>query len=453
MNLVARVQQAGVVGAGGGGFPTHVKLAAKADIVVANGAECEPLLHKDAAVMERDAARVVRGLQLAMEAVQAREGIIGLKAKNAHALEAIRAACAGNTLRVHLLGDYYPAGDEYDLVYSTTGRLIPPAGIPLHVGVVVANVETLANVARAADGAPVTHKVLTVAGAVASPATFSVPLGTSLRACLEACGGATVTDPVLCIGGMMMGETTADLDRPVTKTTGGVIVLPRDHPVVRRKLTPLAAQHAIGKSACDQCRYCTEFCPRYLLGYAVEPHQVMRSLAFTATGAAHWNDWAALCCACGLCTLYACPEQLFPKESCDQSKAEMRRASVKWNGPTRIRPHPIRDGRLVPIPSLMKKLQIADYEHPAPWKNEPFAAAAARAASAPSTPTRLVLPLKQSAGSAVRLRENLRPGVRVAAGEPLGEVAEKELGAVLHAPVAATVGEITERHIALDSIH
>jgi Na+-translocating ferredoxin:NAD+ oxidoreductase RnfC subunit len=435
MNLVARVRQAGVVGAGGGGFPTHVKLAATADTVIANGAECEPLLHKDAAVMEHDAARVVRGLLLAMASVQATRGIIGLKAKHAHAVDALRTAAAGSALTVHLLGDYYPAGDEYDLVHETTGRLIPPGGLPLHVGVVVCNVETLANIARAEDGTPVTEKILTIAGAVGEPATLSVPLGTSLRDCLAAVGGATVADPVLCIGGLMMGETTADLDRPVTKTTGGVIVLPRDHHVIARKLQPTPIQNAIGKSACDQCRYCTEYCPRFLLGYAVEPHQVMRSLAFTATGAAHWNEWAALCCACGLCTLYACPEELFPKEACDQAKAELRRAQVPWSGARTVKPHPMRDGRRVPITSLMNKLHILHYDHPAPLSARVI------------TPSRLVLPLKQSAGSAVRPLVSV--GDRVAAGQLLGDVAEKELGAALHAPRAAIVAEVTDQLITL----
>jgi Na+-translocating ferredoxin:NAD+ oxidoreductase RnfC subunit len=436
MNLVEQVKLAGVVGAGGGGFPTHVKLAAKADTVIANGAECEPLLHKDAAVMEHEAALVVRGMLLAMEAVQAREGVIGLKAKNAHAVAAVRAACAGTGVRVHLLGDYYPAGDEYDLVYEITHRLIPPAGIPLNVGVVVCNVETFANIARAAEGQPVTQKTLTIAGAVAEPMTLTVPLGTSLRDCLAAAGGTAVADPVLCIGGMLMGETTDDLDRPVTKTTGGVIVLPRDHHVIARKLTPAAVQSAIGKSACDQCRYCTEYCPRFLLGYAVEPHQVMRSLAFTATGAAHWNEWAALCCACGLCTLYACPEELFPKEACDQSKAEMRRANRKWSGATKVSPHPMRDGRRVQITTLMNKLHIAHYAHPAPLQSRALA------------PSRLVLPLKQSAGVAVR--PVVKAGDRVAAGQLLGGVGEKELGAALHAPLAGRVAEITAQSLTLE---
>lgn len=431
MTLAEQVKQAGVVGAGGGGFPTHVKLAARAEVVLANGAECEPLLHKDAAVMEHQARELVRGVQLTMEAVGAREGIVGIKAKNRHAVEAVEVACAGTPVRVHRLGDYYPAGDEYDLVYTTTGRLIPPAGLPLHVGVVVCNVETLVNVAAAAAGRPVTHKTVTLAGAVNHPTTVTVPVGTTFRDAIEATGGFATDRPVLCIGGLMMGETTEDLDAPVTKTTTGVVVLPRDHPVARRKLTPPAAQNAIGKSACDQCRYCTEYCPRFLLGYAVEPHQVMRSLAFTATGAAHWNQWAALCCACGLCTLYACPEELFPKEACDQAKAEMRRAGIKWSGPATIKPHPMRDGRRVPIASLMKRLHLQAYEHPAPW--EPVRI----------EPRRLVLPLKQHAGAPCRPR--VRPGDTVRAGTALGEVPEGALGAPVHAPCDARVVSVNDR--------
>lgn len=435
MSLVDRVRMAGVVGAGGAGFPTHVKLAAKADTVIANGAECEPLLHKDAAVMEREAAGVVRGMSLAMEAVHAGAGIIGIKAKNEHAIAAIEAACVGTSIRVHRLADVYPAGDEYDLVYETTRRLIPPGGIPLNVGAVVCNVETFANIARAADGRPVTHKTLTVAGAVRTPTTLTVPIGASLRDCIDAAGGAVTADPVVCIGGVMMGETTGDLSRPVTKTTGGLIVLPREHPVMARKLKPAEVQNAIGKSACDQCRYCTEFCPRYLLGYAVEPHQVMRSLAFSASGEARWNQFAALCCACGLCTLYACPEQLFPKEACDRSKLELRRANQRWTGPTVATPHGMRDGRKVPIKLLVRKLALTDYEHPAPWS--------ARAV----TPPELVLPLKQSAG--VGGRAMVRVGERVAAAQPLTAIPDGAVAAVIHAPLAGTIAAVTEHQVVL----
>lgn len=431
MTLAEQVQQAGVVGAGGGGFPTHVKLMAKADTVIANGAECEPLLHKDAAVMEHLAGQVVAGVQLAMQAVSAQDGVIAVKAKNQKAVETLRAACQNTPVRVHLLGDYYPAGDEYDLVHEVTGRLIPPAGIPIQVGVVVNNVETLVNITAAAAGQPVIRKMLTIAGAVRQPLTLTLPIGTTFRDAIALAGGLTVPDPVLCVGGLMMGLVTGDLDTPITKTTTGVVILPRDHPVMERRLKPAAAQARIGKSACDQCRYCTEFCPRFLLGYAVEPHQVMRSLAFTAAGQERWNAWAWLCCACGLCTWYACPEMLFPKEACDESKAELRQANFKWTGPVNVRPHPMRADRRVPIKRLARKLQVQDYDAPAPLRDTPF------------RPKRLVLPLKQSAGAACQ--PVVQPGDRVREGQVIGTVPPKTLGAVLHAPLNGVVTAVTDR--------
>ena len=436
MTLADKVKQAGVVGAGGGGFPAHVKLAAKADTVIANGAECEPLLHKDAAVMEHFSAQVVKGMLLSMEAVGAKDGIVGIKAKKKGAVEAMEAACKGTPVRVNLLGDYYPAGDEYDLVYTTTGRLIPPAGIPIHVGCVVNNVETLVNIAAAAEGRPVIEKTLTIAGAVNHPVTLTVPIGMTFREVIEVTGGFATNDPVLCLGGLMMGETTDNLETPITKTSTGVVVLPREHHTIQRKLKPAKVQAKIGKSACDQCRYCTEYCPRFLLGYDVQPHAVMRTLAFTSTGAEYWNQLASLCCSCGLCTLYACPEELYPKEACDDSKAEMRKANLKWTGKMEVKPHAMREGRRVPIKSLMRKMHILQYDHPAHLEKFSF------------QPKRAVLLLKQNAGSPnISL---VKAGDRVSAGQQVGEIPEKAMGAIIHAPFAGVVETVTEKHIILN---
>jgi len=430
MSLIEQTRKAGVVGAGGGGFPAHVKFAAKAEIVIGNGAECEPLLHKDAAVIEHRAREVVRGMELVMDQVGAREGVLGIKEKKKAVVAAAQEACAGSRVRVHLLGDYYPAGDEYDLVFAVTGKLIPPQGLPLHVGAVVSNVETLAQVAAAALGRPVTHKMVTIAGAVAHPSTFEVPLGASYRDLIAAAGGATCADPVLQIGGMMMGRTSESLDVFITKTDAGAIVLPREHKTVERKLRPKEAQARIGRSACDQCRYCTEFCPRFLLGYAVEPHQVMRGLGFSTAGSAQWNPWASLCCSCGLCTLYACPEDLYPKEACDDAKVELRAAGFKWTGPAPTKPHPFHDGRHVPIDRLVSKLGIGAWDKPAPLR------------PLPRELTRLVLPLKQSAG--VPVEAGVRAGQKVRAGDVLGEPPDASLGASLHAPITALVESVSD---------
>jgi Na+-translocating ferredoxin:NAD+ oxidoreductase RnfC subunit len=417
MNLVEKVRLAGVVGAGGGGFPTHVKLNAKVETVIANGAECEPLLHKDAIIMEENAQELVRGMELAMDATGAKDGVVGIKGKKKHAVEAVTAACKGTRVRVQLLGDYYPAGDEYDLVFNVTGKLIPPGGIPLNVGILVNNVETFVNIAAANDNQPLTHKMLTIAGAVKSPVTLKVPIGTTYRECVKYAGGLTTDDPVLVIGGLMMGQHTDDLDAPVTKTSTGVVILPRSHHVIERKLKPNKVQAKIGKSACDQCRYCTEYCPRFLLGYSVEPHQVMRTLAFTGTGAEFYNQWAAMCCSCGLCTLYACPEELYPKEACDDSKAEMKKAQIKWTGPMNPKPHPMIDGRRVPIKTLTRKLHVQDYDLPAPLITDTI------------SPNRLILPLKQSAGTPCVSK--VKSGDRVSAGQIIGEPAPKAMGTIL----------------------
>ncbi len=428
MSLIEQTRKAGVVGAGGGGFPAHVKFAAQAGVVIGNGAECEPLLHKDAAVIEHRAREVVRGLELVMDTVGAGEGVLGVKEKKKAVVAAAQAACEGSRVRVHLLADYYPAGDEYDLVYEVTGKLIPPQGLPLHVGAVVSNVETLAHVAAAAEGRPVTRKMVTIAGAVAEPSTFEVPLGMSYRDLIAAAGGATCEDPVLQIGGMMMGRTSESLDVFITKTDAGAIVLPRAHKAIERKLRSKDAQARIGRSACDQCRYCTEFCPRFLLGYALEPHQVMRGLGFTSNGADQWNPWGALCSSCGLCTLYACPEDLYPKEACDDAKASLRATGFKWTGPAPVKPHPFHDGRHVPIERLVSKLGIGPWDKPAPLR------------SLPEEPVRLVLQLKQSAGEAVA--PSVRPGQRVQTGDVLGEPRSGALGVPLHAPMDGRVESV-----------
>jgi Na+-translocating ferredoxin:NAD+ oxidoreductase RnfC subunit len=155
----------------------------------------------------------------------------------------------------------------------------------------------------------------------------------------------------------MMGRLTFDLEEPVTKTTAGLIVLPRDHYLVQRKERPEPAMHRIGKSACDQCSYCTEFCPRYLLGYDVQPHKVMRSLGFTLAGADLWNQAAELCCACGLCTLYACPEDLYPKEACDRAKRDMRAAGIRFVQQKPVEVHPMKEHRRVPLAQLRRRLK------------------------------------------------------------------------------------------------
>jgi Na+-translocating ferredoxin:NAD+ oxidoreductase RnfC subunit len=429
--LQDRIRAAGVVGAGGAGFPTHVKAGARAEVVIANGAECEPLLHKDFELMVHAPERVVAGLRLLMQATGARQGILGVKAKNAGAIAALTAALDDDDVRIHTLGDFYPSGDEYILVYEATGRLIPPQGIPLDVGVVVNNVETLYNIAAAAEGRPVTGTWITVAGAVARPVTFVAPVGLSYREAIDLAGGATTRDCAVFVGGIMMGSLADDLDAPLTKTCAGLIVLPAVHELVRRVRQPEPAMHRIGRSACDQCSLCTELCPRYTLGYEVEPHRVMRSLSFTPKGGAMWNQFAALCCACGLCTLYACPEALYPKEACDRAKQDLKAQEIRWSGRREVEPHPMYEYRRTPLKQLIRRLGIAEYDRPAPF------------ATVDIRPRRVVLPLQQNLG--VPAEPVVAPGDRVAAGQPVAEIPAGALGARLHASIGGIVREVDGR--------
>jgi Na+-translocating ferredoxin:NAD+ oxidoreductase RnfC subunit len=200
MSLDQKIFEAGVVGAGGAGFPTHVKAKSTVEFVLANGAECEPLIHKDLEIMKNFPKEIVHGMELMMQNTKAKKGYFGIKGKNAVAIEKIQEQFTNGRIEMTILGDFYPSGDEYELVYEATKRLIPPHGIPLDVGCVVNNVETLYNISRAAEGKPVTEKFVCVAGAVKNPSTFFAPIGTSFEELIKHVGGTTVNEYGVFVG-------------------------------------------------------------------------------------------------------------------------------------------------------------------------------------------------------------------------------------------------------------
>jgi Na+-translocating ferredoxin:NAD+ oxidoreductase RnfC subunit len=436
MLLSEKIFSAGVVGAGGAGFPTHIKAKTKVEIVLANGAECEPLIHKDYELMLHHPKEIAKGLELLIESTSANKGYFGIKEKNTKTISAIQ-NCLNGKAEMTKLGDFYPSGDEFELVYEATGRLIPPAGIPLDIGCVVNNVETLYNIALAEKDNSVTQKFICVAGAVRKPSSFFVPIGTSFRDVITHAGGVKVKEFGIFVGGVMMGHLTFDLDEVVSKTTAGLVVLPKDHYLIKRKNQPEQNWHRIGKSACDQCSYCTEFCPRYLLGYQVEPHKVMRSLGFTKTGAAVWNQMADLCCSCGLCTLYSCPEDLYPKEACDKAKIEMHEAGIKFVQRKPVKVHPIKEGRRVPLKQLILKLKLQDYDVDAPYNSEKIPVKKAR------------IPLQQHIG--IKATAIVKKGEIIKEGQMIGKIPDGELGANIHASINGKIKEATVDYILIES--
>ena len=417
---VGRLEELGIVGAGGGGFPTAVKFGAKVSLVIVNAAECEPLLHKDKELLQHHSEPFLRGLRMAIEMVGAREAAIGIKDKY-HEIIAALERIVPSGVRVVPLPDVYPAGDEFILVHMITGRIIPPGGLPKDVDTAVSNVETLINIGL---DQPVTHKYLTVAGAVETPVTLRVPVGISIGEVIEAAGGATAGDIGVLLGGVMMAKPADSLDIPVTKTTGGIIVLPSSHKLIERHNAPMIQVNRIGRSACDQCRFCTEFCPRFLLGHPIQPHRAMQSLGF-ATGADAMVA-TLYCCECNLCSLYACPEDLDPKNVCVQAKPLARERGLTFKGdPASITPHPLAEFRRVPMRRLIARLGLGEFNNVGPLVDHHF------------SPQKVKILLKQHAG--VPAVPVVKCGDRVRVGDLLAVPEQGKLGARVHASIDGAV--------------
>jgi len=443
--IVENVKAAGVVGAGGAGFPTHVKIAARVDTVIANGAECEPLLHCDQHLMIAQAGEVVQGLRLVMQASGAQRGIIALKRKYHAAIAALQAVLDRQpalNVQLYAMESYYPAGDEFLLVYDVTGRMVPETGLPLHVGCIVQNVGTLVNVAHAQRGEPVTHRLLTVTGEVHEPKTLRAPIGTPIGEAIQWAGGAKSDDFLqsVVLGGPMMGRLARSLDEPVTKTTSGIIVLPADNATVRYLGRPLGAWVKRGRSTCDQCRDCTDLCPRYLLGHDLEPHKIMRTINYGITELPMNVTAAVLCCECRLCEAFACPLELSPCAYYKEVKRQL--AAQGWRNVahkrTDLASHPFREFRRVPTERLIARLGLTAYAGlECPLDHGDY------------RPKRVAIPLRQHIGETAW--PVVRAGDAVSAGDLIGEIREGKLGARVHASIGGKVEKATAQEVVIVS--
>lgn len=438
------VKAAGIVGEGGAGFPAHVKFAATVDTVIANGCECEPLLHTDQHIIQHHPAELVDAFLALKETTGAARAVIGIKRKYTRTIEILKETIGSRPVELGLLDNFYPAGDEQILVRELTGRSVPPLGLPLHVGCVVSNVGSLVSVARALglDGKgarPFTQKVVTVTGEVKNPGVLETPLGTSLLACLAAAGGATVPDPVFILGGPMMGrmvESLEDLSREyVTKTTGGLIVLPRGHYLHRNATLSVERMRVRAASVCIQCRCCSEQCPRHLIGHPLETHRVMRAFAFGVECSSENGKKALLCCDCGVCEHFACPMGLSPRRINQAVKAALRDQKTTYDGPRDITESATtwREMRRVPVPRLAARLDIARY------MDLPSADLGRL------SPQSVSLSLRQHIGAPAAVVVN--PGDTVQVGDlladiPVGADGKEALSARIHASICGVVQRV-----------
>ncbi len=426
----------GICGAGGAGFPSYAKLNEKADTIILNCAECEPLLKLHRHVLKAHTFEILKALKLVCETVGASDCIIATKPSYKRTVEALKEALpAFPGIRLSLLPETYPAGDEVITIFETTGRVVPPGDIPISVGVSVYNVETVYNIYRAVwEQKPVTHKYVTMAGEVKNSVTLHVPLGTSFADLIRLAGGATTDNYTLISGGPMTGNLVSPMD-VVTKTTNAILVLPENHPVIIRKQNKTRINVKRVMSSCCQCKSCTDMCPRHLLGHPIEPSEIMRAVSSGTVNNPTAIVNAAYCSGCGVCELYACPQSLSPKAIIQDLKAALRASGQKLPEPKFDAVSDKRAYRQIPKSRVTARLGLTEYNRLAPLTDE-----------IPDVTT-VKVKLSQHAGApAVAV---VKEGDTVKAEQIIGTPKEKALSNAIHSPIDGKVTVVCDQFIVI----
>lgn len=433
--LQATLKSCGIVGAGGAGFPAYAKLNGKADTIILNCAECEPLFKVHRQVLAQHTFEILSALEEAAAAVEAGQIIIAVKGAYQDTVAAVEACLPSfPRAKISLLPEVYPAGDEVLTVYEATGRVVPPGDIPLSVGVTVFNVETALNMyAAVQSGAPVTEKYVTVAGAVKRPVTLKVPLGITAGELVEMAGGATVSDPVYLSGGPMTGRIAGAYD-VVTKTTNAYLILPKDQQIIAKRTAKPSISLKRAMSACCQCRMCTDLCPRNLLGHPIEPHAFMQAAASGCTENVTPFLNTLYCSQCGVCEMYACFQGLSPRTLIGEYKAGLRKSGVPVSKDVPLLPvRDEREYRQIPVKRLTARLGLTQYDVPAPLdesrtKTKTVKLMMSQHIGAPATPV-------------------VKKGEMVQCGQVIGTASDQGLSVPVHASMDGTVADVNEQFI------
>lgn len=316
-DIAAAISNAGIVGMGGAGFPTGVKLTPKnaenIDFLIVNGAECEPYLTSDYRLMVERAGNIIMGVSIALRLFPNARAVVAIEDNKPRAIEAFKAQCENlEKISVMPLKTKYPQGGERRLIASVTGRKINSHMLPADAGVVVLNVATAFAIYEAlCESKPLIHRIVTLTGdGMHSPCNADVLLGTPVSFLVEKCGGLKENTHKIISGGPMMGVAMPDLDYPVTKTFSSVLALTKDD------------VEAMKTTACIRCGRCVGVCPEdlvpQLMAHAVKAGDLAR---FEAIGGME-------CIECGCCT-YVCPAKRPLTQSFKLAKAEIRNEKAK----------------------------------------------------------------------------------------------------------------------------
>ena len=287
--MIDKIKEAGIVGMGGAGFPTHVKLRNTTELFILNGCECEPYLSADHMTMLEHPEKVIKGLKIMMRIVGAKNAVLGIENNKKDAAEKLEKFLESN-MKIRLLKTWYPQGSEKHLVHAITGRKVHCGKIPCHIGITVNNVATAKAVYDAVyEGIPLTERIVTVTGDLNDPKNLVARIGTSGTHLINECGGMKGNPSKVIYGGPMMGHSQDTSDNPIIKTTGGIIVM--DNPQVN------------SPSACIRCGRCVQVCPMNLMPTTIARYSEMERYNMAD------QYYAKDCIECGCCA-YVCPSKI-----------------------------------------------------------------------------------------------------------------------------------------------
>ncbi len=299
------VKEAGIVGMGGAGFPTQVKIEPNPrlpkKVLIINACECEPFITCDYRVMLEWTWQMLAGIRLAAKAAECDKIRIGIEDNKPQAIQvitnAIKELDRAGDLQVVPVKTKYPQGGERQLIKSVLGKTVPSGSIPPTIGICVLNVATCAAIAEAVSiGNPLTHRVVTVAGcAISKPGNYYVPIGMRVEDLIAHCGGLTETAAKVVMGGPMMGFAIADLSTPLTKTSGALTFL--------TKAAVTRAKHEKQQTPCIRCGRCLAVCPEHL-----NPTKIAHAVKHFQMDIAE-QYYLSSCIECGCCS-YVCPANI-----------------------------------------------------------------------------------------------------------------------------------------------
>ena len=363
MELKELMREAGIVGAGGAGFPSYAKLADGADILVINGAECEPLLYTDLVILQKEMPLVLLGIQSVLDEAKIPQALLCVKEHTAKRLRMKDGAKLADRIILKTLPDVYPMGDEISLIYEATGRVVRPGNLPITAGVIVFNVETMHDVGLLVKrGEPVTKKWVTIAGDIPEAVVVRVPIGTPVSELFEKNSIEIPEGYAVLDGGPSMGKIIDPESAVITKTTKGLLILPENCEAVMTKLIDGDKSVARAETACCQCTRCTDMCPRALLGYPLEPHKMVRTAKSAVSVMPEMVLSATLCCGCGVCESLACSQGISPRAVINEYKGLLAKNKLRYVGKADVDPLPEREYRMVPSERWASILGVARFD-------------------------------------------------------------------------------------------